>query len=88
MLTILWMLQVVMVADGQVTLGSSVLKPNVQKLRRISDRVIGGFAGYRILSFECQSLSTGSTADAFTLFDNLEIQIEKHPGVCNSVSRV
>lgn len=34
-----------MVADGQVTLASQVIKPNVQKIRKINNRVIGGFAG-------------------------------------------
>jgi hypothetical protein len=37
--------QVVIMADGQVTLGSQVVKPNVNKLRRVNDSVIGGFAG-------------------------------------------
>ena len=34
-----------MVADGQVTAGNQVLKPNVHKLRRINNKVIAGFAG-------------------------------------------
>lgn len=58
--------QVVMMADGQVTLGSEILKPNVRKVRRIGDGVIGGFAG--------------ATADAFTLFERLEHKLEEHPG--------
>ena len=43
-----WMclFQVVVVADGQVTRGSEVVKPNVRKVRRLGDgKVIGGFAG-------------------------------------------
>ncbi len=44
--------QVVMAADGQVTLGSSVLKHTARKIRRLyQDKVLAGFAG--------------STADAF-----------------------
>ena len=40
------MLQVVVVADGQVTRGSEIVKPNVRKVRRLGDgKVIGGFAG-------------------------------------------
>lgn len=35
-----------MVADGQVTLGAQVVKPNVRKIRKINNRVIGGFAGF------------------------------------------
>lgn len=57
---------VVMVADGQVTFGGSILKPNVRKTRKIGDKVIGGFAG--------------ATADAFTLFERLETKLEEHPG--------
>ena len=53
-------------ADGQVTLGSQVIKPNVKKVRRLSGGVVGGFAG--------------ATADAFTLFERLEMKLEEHPG--------
>lgn len=54
-------------ADGQVTRGGEVVKPNVRKLRSLSDgNVIGGFAG--------------ATADAFALFDQLEMKLEAHPG--------
>ena len=47
--------KVVMAADGQVTMGSEVLKSTARKLRRLyKDRILAGFAG--------------STADAFSLF--------------------
>jgi hypothetical protein len=39
--------QVVMIGDGQVTMGAEVVKPNVKKVRRIGTGVIGGFAGAR-----------------------------------------
>ena len=59
--------RVVIGADGQVTLGSVVMKANARKLRRLgSGRIIAGFAG--------------ATADAFTLFERLEAKLEKHPG--------
>lgn len=58
--------QVVIMADGQVTLGSQVIKPNVKKVRRLQSGVVGGFAG--------------ATADAFTLFERLEMKLEEHPG--------
>lgn len=58
--------QVVIMADGQVTRGNEIVKPNVKKVRRLNDAVIGGFAG--------------ATADAFTLFERLEMQLEQHPG--------
>ena len=37
--------QVVIMADGQVTRDAEVVKPNVRKTRRIGENVIGGFAG-------------------------------------------
>jgi ATP-dependent HslUV protease subunit HslV len=58
--------EVVLVADGQVTMGATVVKPNVVKTRRIGDTAIGGFAG--------------ATADAFTLFERLETRLEEHSG--------
>ena len=51
--------KVVVVGDGQVSLGNTVIKANAKKVRRIGDgNVIAGFAG--------------STADAFALFERLE----------------
>ena len=59
--------KVVIAGDGQVTLGSTVIKSNARKVRRLGDgTVIGGFAG--------------ATADAFTLFERLESKLEQHPG--------
>lgn len=59
--------EVIVMADGQVTRGSEVVKPNVKKTRLLGDgNVIGGFAG--------------ATADAFALFDQLEMKLEAHPG--------
>jgi ATP-dependent HslUV protease subunit HslV len=59
--------KVVVVGDGQVSLGNTVIKPNARKVRRLGDgKVIGGFAG--------------ATADAFTLFDRLERKLEAHQG--------
>jgi len=59
--------QVVIGGDGQVSLGSIVIKSNAKKVRRLyHDRVIAGFAG--------------STADAFTLFERFEAKLERHQG--------
>jgi len=60
--------KVVVAGDGQVSLGSTVVKANAKKVRRLGTdgTVIGGFAG--------------STADAFTLFDRLESKLERWPG--------
>lgn len=57
---------VVIGGDGQVTLGSTVIKGNACKVRRLGDgSVIAGFAG--------------ATADAFTLFERLEGKLEQYP---------
>jgi len=58
--------QVAVVGDGQVTMGSVVVKPNARKVRRIGDDVVAGFSG--------------TTADALTLFERLETKMEEHPG--------
>lgn len=56
----------VLVADGQVTMGGTVVKPNVRKTRKIGEHCVGGFAG--------------ATADALTLFERLETKLEvRHP---------
>ncbi|RLK51696.1 HslV component of HslUV peptidase [Alkalispirillum mobile] len=58
---------VVVGGDGQVTLGHTVMKGNARKVRRLHNgRVVAGFAG--------------GTADAFTLFERFEGQLEKYRG--------
>ena len=53
--------------DGQVSLGNTIMKGNAKKVRRLyHGKVIAGFAG--------------GTADAFTLFERFEAQLEKHQG--------
>ena len=50
---------VAMGCDGQVTVGTTVMKHNAKKLRRMyNDSVLAGFAG--------------ATADAFTLFEKFD----------------
>lgn len=59
--------KVVLGGDGQVSLGNTVMKGNARKVRRLyQDQVIAGFAG--------------GTADAFTLFERFEAQLQKHHG--------
>ena len=59
--------QVVIGGDGQATMGNTVMKGNVRKVRRLyHDKVIGGFAG--------------GSADAFTLFELFERKLELHQG--------
>ena len=55
--------QVVMIGDGQVTMGSEVVKPNVKKVRRIGTGVIGGFAGTQ-LCLQCTTLARAHAACA------------------------
>src|SRR6185437_75580 len=59
--------QVVMAADGQVTLGENVIKHTARKIRRLyNDKILAGFAG--------------STADAFSLFARFEAKLEQYHG--------
>ena len=59
--------KVVIGGDGQVSMGNTVMKGNARKVRRLyRDNVIAGFAG--------------GTADAFTLFELFEAQLEKYQG--------
>jgi ATP-dependent HslUV protease subunit HslV len=59
--------QVVIGGDGQVSMGNTVMKGNARKVRRLySGKVVAGFAG--------------GTADAFTLFELFEAQLDKHQG--------
>ncbi len=53
--------------DGQVTVGTTVMKHNAKKLRHLHhDQVLAGFAG--------------ATADAFTLFEKFESKLEEYRG--------
>ncbi|MDK2779136.1 MAG: ATP-dependent protease subunit HslV [Pseudomonadota bacterium] len=59
--------EVVIGGDGQVSLGNTVMKGNARKVRRLyNGQVLAGFAG--------------GTADAFTLFEKFEAQLQKHHG--------
>ena len=59
--------KVVIGGDGQVSQGNTIMKGNACKVRRLyKDQVVAGFAG--------------GTADAFTLFERFEEQLEKHRG--------
>jgi ATP-dependent HslUV protease subunit HslV len=59
--------KIVMVGDGQVSLGQTVMKHTARKVRKLyHDKVIAGFAG--------------ATADAFTLFEKFEAKLEQFNG--------
>ena len=59
--------RVAIAGDGQVTLGSTVMKKGAVKVRRMREgKVLAGFAG--------------STADAMTLFDKFDSKIEEFRG--------
>ena len=54
-------------ADGQATMGNTVAKSNVKKIRKLQDgKVVTGFAG--------------STADAFTLLDRFDEKLNSYGG--------
>ena len=59
--------KVVVVGDGQVSLGQTVMKRSARKVRKLHhDRVIAGVAA--------------ATADAFTLFEKFEAKLEQFSG--------
>lgn len=59
--------QVALGGDGQVSLGETVMKGNARKVRRLhNDKILAGFAG--------------GTADAFTLFERFEANLDKFQG--------
>ncbi|MDR1922042.1 MAG: ATP-dependent protease subunit HslV [Candidatus Adiutrix sp.] len=59
--------QVAVCGDGQVTMGSTVMKSTAKKVRRLHhDQIICGFAG--------------ATADAFTIFERFEDKLVKYSG--------
>ena len=59
--------QVAIGADGQASMGNTIAKSNVRKIRKLQDgRIITGFAG--------------STADAFTLLERFEEKLNAYGG--------
>ena len=58
--------QIVIAGDGQASMGNTIMKANVKKVRRLGTKnsIIAGFAG--------------STADAFALFERLESKLEQY----------
>ncbi len=57
----------VLAGDGQVTLGSTVVKQSARKIRRLyNDKILAGFAG--------------SAADSFALFARFESKLEQYRG--------
>ena len=59
--------RVVMIGDGQVSLGNTVMKGGARKVRTMLDgKILGGFAG--------------SAADGLSLFERLEGKLGEHGG--------
>ncbi len=59
--------EVAMAGDGQVTLGSTVVKHGARKIRKLQGgKILAGFAG--------------SAADAFSLFTKFEAKLEEYRG--------
>ena len=59
--------RIAVAADGQVTLGETVMKQRAEKVRRIGK-------GQALIGF------AGGAADALTLMERLETKLESHPG--------
>ena len=60
--------EVVIAADGQVSLGNMVMKSTARKLRTLcNNKIVAGFAG--------------STADAFTLFERFDAKLSESNGI-------
>src|SRR5207253_6512551 len=58
---------VAMAGDGQVTVGDVVMKHSARKIRKLhGEQVLAGFAG--------------PVADALTLFEKFEAQLQRHKG--------
>ncbi len=59
--------QTALAGDGQVTLGSTVMKHSALKIRRLyNESILAGFAG--------------AAADAFTLFERFEEKLKRYSG--------
>jgi ATP-dependent HslUV protease subunit HslV len=59
--------EVAIAADGQATMGNTIAKSNVRKVRKLMDgKILTGFAG--------------STADAFTLLERFEEKLNAYGG--------
>ena len=60
--------KLVIMGDGQVSMGQTIMKGNARKVRRLGEKgeILAGFAG--------------ATADAFTLFERLDQKLERFPG--------
>ena len=59
--------KVIMAGDGQVTMGSEIVKHSARKIRRLyNNKILAGFAG--------------STADALSLFARFEDKLQEHQG--------
>eukprot|EP00590_Aulacoseira_subarctica_P005485 CAMPEP_0172422638 /NCGR_PEP_ID=MMETSP1064-20121228/8772_1 /TAXON_ID=202472 /ORGANISM="Aulacoseira subarctica , Strain CCAP 1002/5" /LENGTH=186 /DNA_ID=CAMNT_0013163591 /DNA_START=316 /DNA_END=876 /DNA_ORIENTATION=+ len=69
-----------MMGDGQVSMGSIVVKPNAKKIRKIFPKIsdnkddTSDKNGVTLVGF------AGSTADAFTLLERLESKLDEYPG--------
>lgn len=60
--------EIVVVGDGQVSVGNMIVKHSAKKVRRLGEggSIVAGFAG--------------ASADAITLFERLESQLKSHAG--------
>ena len=58
--------KIVMIGDGQISIGSNIFKSDAKKIRKLGDNIVCGFAG--------------SLADCTTLLELIEKELEQYPG--------
>ena len=82
--------------DGMVSMGSTIVKPNAKKIRRIYPKTLGGERDVRNKDDGSTTAGggndtksedegtivgfAGTTADAFTLLERLEGKLDEYPG--------
>ena len=77
--------------DGMVSMGSTIVKPNARKIRRIMPKgTVGGESASSSSSGKDDDGDSkdegtivgfaGTTADAFTLLERLESKLDEYPG--------
>lgn len=84
--------RVCMMGDGMVSMGSTIVKPNAKKIRRIYPKTVGEERAKQQLDDDGSGANddnenegtivgfAGTTADAFTLLERLEGKLDEYPG--------
>ena len=77
--------RVCMMGDGMVSMGSTIVKPNAKKIRRIMPKTSSSSGKDDGSKDDSKDEGTivgfaGTTADAFTLLERLESKLDEYPG--------